>query len=195
MESIERFRRRAMRLSCGALLALLILQGACAPEKASPEIAASESVSETARPAAQAADSAPEPCTNPLADVDIVAEIDPKDARHLSSACVDDLFQRVAQACETQNGAMLLSQITPEYQGVILASKPESVSWFEHAAYLCGDMAQIRKSIRSISASPSYGLFQSRKSARLCVYNPNPSRCEGELKVAFEDGKLKLNTH
>ncbi|MDR0736067.1 MAG: hypothetical protein LBF51_04415 [Zoogloeaceae bacterium] len=166
------------------LLALLLLQSACSQENASVQ-------TNDSKPTKTAA--ASEPCENPLPDGD--AEIPKENAKRLVNACVDSLFQRVAQACAAQDGAMLLAQITPKYQALILSRKPESISVFAHVAYICGDMARIRKEMLSISAEPAYGIFRSRQSARLCVYKQNQSRCEGKLKVAFADGKLKLNTH
>jgi hypothetical protein len=158
------------------LLVLLLLQGACSQEN-------------TAIPVATVS----EPCQNPLpaGNEDIPRE----NAKPLANACVDDLFQRVAQACDAQDGQMLLAQITPEHHELILARKPESVSVFDRASYLCRDMAQIKEEILSDTPNPAYGIFRSRKSARLCVYSQDRERCEGELKVAFADERLKLNTH
>jgi hypothetical protein len=159
------------------LIVLLILQNACSQENTALN---------------SGAPNVSEPCENPLVEGE---EIGKKNAKPLTSACVDGLFQRVAQACEAQDGEMLLAQITPKYQKIILSRKPESASVFERASYICDNLKQIREEFLEISPDPSYGIFRSGQSARLCIYTQDRSHCEGELKVAFEDKKLRLNTH
>ncbi|GHT96586.1 hypothetical protein AGMMS49545_21930 [Betaproteobacteria bacterium] len=179
-------------------LALLLLLGACSRENAPASTDVGTSTNENAPVSTDVGASSSQtavslPCENPLLNES--GDIAKENARPLSSACVDGLFQRIEQACAAQDGERLLSQITLEDRQFILSRKPESVSVFDHASYLCRDMANIKAQMHASSANPSYGLFKRGASARLCFYEPGQRDCEGGLRVGFEDNEFKLNEH
>lgn len=130
---------------------------------------------------------------NPLA----VGDVSRENAKPLPAIYVNDMFKRTEKACEAKNVEATLDQISNEQRNFILQNKSATKPLFEHISYICKDMATIKNNILSVSPNPSYATFTKRGSARLCFYvqDKNDRQCKGELRVAFENGKLKINEH
>jgi hypothetical protein len=113
-------------------------------------------------------------------------------AKVLPSHYVYEMFDRFGRACAAKDDKALLDQLSLEKRQYILERKLSPQSLWESISYLCENTRSVEKEIAS-APNPIFATFKKGNTVRLCFRAPNDLRCKGELRVAFEDDKLKLD--
>lgn len=118
------------------------------------------------------------------------------DPKPLDSQLVYDLFNRVEEACNQQNGKMLFDQFSQEIQQSftkylkISADNPS----FSSLSHYCNNIKEINDSF--ISKGPKFCSMKDREKVRLCSYKEDIALVEKHgIRITFENNQLKFNEH
>lgn len=115
----------------------------------------------------------------------------------ISSAWANDLFDRVQNACQSNDGEALFDQFSRKIQAFFIQNKARYAPWSSGISYVCKDMREIRAFLKTRYPQTAYGMFRRGNQSKVCFYDASESidQCEDGLRLTYENGRLKIDEH
>lgn len=116
----------------------------------------------------------------------------------ISKYFVDDLLNKIASACSTQDKQALFAQFSKRIKADFFQKNDiNENNVFPKLSYICNNIAHIQKEWDDPQKTPFFGIKQMRdkERTRLCTYNKNETiaDCSNSIRVAIENNMLKLD--